>query len=293
MKTRVLIHLLASVSILTAACTKNDSKAITQASETLSVSPLTTLAVTPTPNQVLDLSLWKLSVPVDANGGNTGAATTISNNSLLHGYSSSYFYVLDSPYTNVVRFWCPVNGATTTPGSGSDHPRTELQETPLTWYTQDQPGITGETIGGRLSAVVSVKQFPDTADVIIGQIHGAGTVASGYPFVMLHIRNDSVIAYVKGDTVGNAGTVHATLLTNVALGAQVTYSIVDSSNNKIYITASAPGASGTGSWNTPVPTPWQTVQVRFTAGNYLQDHEPGAASSIGCKLNCYSLKITH
>lgn len=250
-------------------------------------------SVTPTPNQVLDLTKWKLSVPIDANGGNTGAATTISNTNLLNGYSSSYFYVLDSPYTNIVRFWCPANGATTSPGNGSDHPRTELIETPLLWYTQDQTGISGETIGGRLNGQISVKQFSDTADIIVGQIHGGGTVASSYPFVMLHVKDDSVFAVVKGDTVGNANTLKYTLLRNYTLGSKITFSIVDSTNNKLYFTASSSGATGPGSWNTPVPSKWNTVQVRFSAGNYLQDHQPGAASSVGSKVNAYYYTIIH
>ncbi|TZF82655.1 polysaccharide lyase family 7 protein [Pedobacter sp. BS3] len=253
-----------------------------------------TVNTNPSPYDVLNLgSIWKLSVPVDANGGNTGAATTISNTKLKNGYTSEYFYTIDSPYNNVVRLWCPVNGATTSPGSGSDHPRTELIEYPLLWYTQDQSGISGETIGGRLDAQVAVKQFSSTGDIIIGQIHGGGTIASSYPFVMLHARHDTVIVYVKGDTVGNAGTVKNVLLKNVALGAKITFSITDSTNNKLYFKASAPGATGTGQWNTDVPANWRHVQVRFSAGNYLQDHDPNAPDSQGSKVNVYSLKITH
>lgn len=248
----------------------------------------------PSPYSVLQLgSIWKLSVPVDANGGNSGAATTVSNNRLRDGYSSDYFYTIDSPYTNVVRLWCPVNGATTTPGAGSDHPRTELAEYPMTWYTEDQSNISGETIGGRLTAVVSVKQHSPVGDIIIGQIHGAGTIASGYPFVMLHIRHDSLIAYVKGDTVGNGGTVKSLLLKNIELGTKINFTITDSADNNIYFHASASGSTGSGLWHTPVPAPWRTVQLRFSAGNYLQDHDINASGSLGSKVNLYSLQIVH
>jgi len=291
MKKRVSPLLCAAVTLLLSACSKKSSLTNENAASTGSVD--VSASVTPMPNQVLNLTKWKLSVPVDASGGNAGAATTISISSLLAGYNSSYFYVLDSPYTNIVRFWCPANGATTSPGSGSDHPRTELIETPLLWYTKNQTGISGETIGGRLNAQISVKQHSDVQDIIVGQIHGGGTVASSYPFVMLHVKNDSVFAVVKGDTVGNANTLKYTLLRNYTLGSKITFSIVDSTNNKLYFTASSAGATGPGSWNTPVPSKWTTVQLRFSAGNYLQDHQPSAANNVGSKVNAYYYTIIH
>jgi hypothetical protein len=137
------------------------------------------------------------------------------------------------------------------------------------------------------------KQFSSTGDVIIGQIHGAGTPASSYPFVMLHAMNDSIVAVVKGDTVGNTGTKRYTLLRNVTLGAKISFSIVDSTNSHIYFSASCTGATGKGSWNTAVPANWKTVLVRFQVGNYLQDHDLSAASSLGSKVNLYSLKVMH
>jgi len=286
--------LLISMGIVLSACTKNTDSHNQIAIKNSANTGQSEDIIKPLPYAVLQLGdIWKLSVPVDANGGNTGSATTISNNKLKQGYSSDYFYTVDSPYTNVVRLWCPVNGATTTPGQGSDHPRTELAEYPLTWYSEDQAQIIGEIIGGRLTAVTAVKQHGPSADIIIGQIHGAGSVASGYPFVMLHLRHDSIIAYVKGDTVGNAGTVKSVLLKNVALGTKIHYSITDSTDNHIYFKVTAAGATGTGTWNAVVPEPWKTVQLRFSAGNYLQDHDPNAPASMGSKVNLYSLHIDH
>jgi hypothetical protein len=272
------------------ACTKKDTATLSSSDITLMATAATT---NPSPYTVLNLdTFWKLSVPIDSNGSNTGPATTISRTKLAAGYSSNYFTTMDSPYTNIVRLWCPVNGATTTPGSGSDHPRTELIEnTP--WYTKNQAAISKETIGGRLDVVMAIKQFSSTNDIIIGQIHGGGKVASSYPFVMVHINNDSLVAWVKGDTTTNNNTKHYTLLRNVKLGTKIAFSITDSTNNKIYFRASASGASGTGAWNIAVPIPWAAVQVRFQTGNYLQDHDLSAASSPGSKINLYSVKITH
>lgn len=279
------------VLIAGAACTKKDSPTLSGSNITLMITAAT---ANPSPYAVLNLgTIWKLSVPVDKDGGNTGPATTISNNKLADGYSSNYFSTIDSPYTNIVRLWCPVNGATTTPGSGSDHPRTELIEYPSLWYTKNQTAISGETIGGRLDILFAVKQFSSTNDIIIGQIHGGGTLASGYPFVMVHINNDSLVAWVKGDTTTNTGTKHYTLLRNIKSGTKISLSITDSTNNRIYFRAAASGAKGTGTWNTTVPAAWAAVQVRFQTGNYLQDHDLSAASTSGSKVNLYSVKITH
>jgi hypothetical protein len=273
------------------ACTKKDTTTLSSSNITLMTTAVT---AKPSPYTVLNLgAIWKLSVPVDKDGGNTSQATTIGNNKLADGYSSNYFSTMDSPYTNIVRLWCPVNGATTTPGSGSDHPRTELIEYPALWYTKNQTAISGETIGGRLDVVFAVKQFSSTNDIIVGQIHGGGTVASSYPFVMVHINNDSLVAWVKGDTTTNTGTKHYTLLRKIKLGTKISLSITDSTNNKIYFRAVASDASGTGTWNTAVPAVWAAVQVRFQTGNYLQDHDLSAASTLGSKVNLYSVKITH
>lgn len=284
----------ALVLLTTLSCTKEEESNSTLILPRLSLSKLAADASKQSPYDVLHLDgKWKLSVPVDANGGNIGAATTISNSKLAEGYADKYFYTLDAPYSNVVRLWCPVNGATTSPGSGSDHPRVELNEHPLYWYTKAQAGISSAIVGGRMDVVLSIKQFSATGDIIIGQIHGAGTPASGYPFVMVHAMGDSIVAVVKGDTVGNLGTRKFTLLRNVGLGEQISFSIVDSSNNHIYFTAACKGATGKGSWHTAVPANWKTVQVRFQVGNYLQDHDVSAPDNVGSKVNLYSLRVVH
>ena len=251
------------------------------------------------PDQVVNLSPWHLYLPQDINGENILAAISIDSATLLANYTSTYFKwdTLASGDT-VIRFWCPIDGATTTPGTGSDHPRTELQENQV-WY------LSPTGVAGRLNATVSVGQFPpDTADIIIGQIHGGSSKtfkAGSYPFVMLHAKHDSVEAYVKGDTVGNSGTSHAILLKGVALGKKITYSIVDSAGH-IKITASAPGSTGPGAWDTLVPPIWASspsIPVHFAAGDYSQElkftgpSDTLPNSAYGGRLYMYNLTITH
>jgi len=229
------------------------------------------------PDSVLNLTSWTLTLPINSNGLEQEGTKCISitNQALNAGYTSKYFYV--SADTGIT-FWCPIDGATTSPGVGSDHPRTELVE------------ITNRALGqyASLSAIAAVKQYPSkTNDIIIGQIHG-GAAFSYAPFVMLHATAGNIIAYVKGDTTGNAGTTKYTLLQNVNIGAKVSYSIASDSTT-IYFTASCPGATGTGKWSTPIPPTWAGLPVRFSAGDYVQD--TGISSIDGGMITFYQLLI--
>lgn len=235
---------------------------------------------TRTPNQVLDLGPWNLTLPVDANGGTTGRAATV-HSPLRSGYSSAWFYTTPAPADSSVRFWCPSNGATTSPGVGSDHPRTELHED-YVWPMN---------LGGSLTATMQVLQYPPlTRDIVIGQIHGGGTTYGSVPFVLLHIMGGSVTVSIKTGTASSAPYLHGNLISNVALGAKISYGIVTDGRN-ITITASAPGALGSGRYVVPVPTPWLTIPVHFSAGDYVQDIS--ANPTDGGLVAFYRLRISH
>ncbi|MBO2011521.1 polysaccharide lyase family 7 protein [Hymenobacter negativus] len=257
-------------------------------------------AQTLTPQQVLvDLSPWKLTLPVDDTGGTAGKAASVSSAKLVAGYSNpSYFHTIALGSTNHVEFWCPSNGATTSPGTGSDHPRTELLEA-NGWRISR---------GGTLFARAQVLQYPpSTGDIIIGQIHGGAVTENGVttsyasaPFVMLHVRNGQMFIVVKGTTSGNTGTVQKTLFTNVALNQKIVYKL-RTDGTRIYVAASCanatpdpsltPTASGTVSWSVLVPTPWQGLPVRFAAGAYVQD--VSSSSTDGGRMAFSELTLTN
>jgi|GEM_PF-3094233 len=237
-----------------------------------------TLAAAQTPHQVLNLAAWKLTLPVDGNGNTTGPAATIANGPLVGGYAhAQYFYVKPTEPT-VVQFWCPSNGATTTPGVGSDHPRTELLEN----------GGWRLGRGGTLFARAQVLKYPPgQRDIIIGQIHGGkvteNNVVTDYssaPFVMLHVKNGQLFVVVKTSTSGSAGTTQ-TLFTNVGLGKKLVYKLrTDGTRISVYASCvdatpdpalPPPSASGTVGWSMLVPPNWVNKPVRFAAGAYVQD----------------------
>lgn len=233
----------------------------------------------PVPSNVLPLTNLTLTLPINDSGKEQmfTKAVNIKSTVLNNGYTSKYFYT--APDSGVA-FWCPIDGATTSPGVGTDHPRCELVD-PFLW-TMDK--------GGTLSATLAVNQTPgNKQDIIIEQIHGGGT-ASAAPFVMLHYTAGNLVCFVKGELTGNTGTVKSTLLTKVALNTRIACSI-STNGTDITVKAAAAGAIGTGSWTTPVPTAWSGVPVHFSAGDYVQD--TGASSTDGGKVTFYKLSIAY
>ncbi|PSL48885.1 alginate lyase [Chitinophaga niastensis] len=232
------------------------------------------------PGTVLDLHPWYLILPVNSNNqeGIGKKAIQISNTALLAGYTSKYFHSAEG---GGVTFWCPINGATTTPGAGfgSDHPRTELTES-YNWNL-------GKT--ATLEGIVAINKYPATTKtIIIAQLHGGGNYKA-VAFVMLVARAGTITAYVKNTPRGDVGMQHIVLLQNVAMNAKISYSI-HADAQRINFTVTAPGA-GSEQWSAPIPSAWAKQTVHFSAGDYVQ--AVGNSSTDGGMVTYYKLKISH
>lgn len=121
------------------------------------------------PAQVLNLTDWKLTIPVKNLDKPTGDALQIAGHKLASFQLDPWFIV--QPSCKGVRFRAPVNGVTT---KGSKYPRSELRE---------------RTDGGRSNASWSsnvgthtmtireaITHLPaQKPDVVAGQIHNAGS----------------------------------------------------------------------------------------------------------------------
>lgn len=117
-----------------------------------------------TNSDLFDLSNWKLTLPVDAESGNTGKAAEVKK---LSGYEDPvYFY---DATDGAMVFRANAEGATT---SGSTYARCELRErdngTDAYWNLNE---------GGTLTATLKVDEVPTLNDgsagrIIVGQIHG-------------------------------------------------------------------------------------------------------------------------
>ncbi|OCX51794.1 hypothetical protein BEL04_17430 [Mucilaginibacter sp. PPCGB 2223] len=271
-----------------ASCSKNQtvqSNAQNDAATVMS-NPQNHAESTLLPKDILNLGPWTLTLPIDNSGSNTGAAITVDSTTLKNGYTSQWLYTsADSGVT----FWCPTDGATTTPGTGSDHPRTELHENRL-WTVAEK---------GKLQATLIINQYPpDTPSMTIGQIHGGGTWGS-VPFVLLHIKSGTIYGTVYQALTGSADSLH-TFIKNVALSSKIYYSIYTNGATVYFniIVTPVSGSPTTLTWNTPVPAAFKgSVLVHFSAGDYITRHNPGDGlfpnSTIGGKLTMYSLAITH
>jgi hypothetical protein len=212
---------------------------------------------------------WKLTLPVASDKG-TAASVSPADGAppwLVRGDDGS------------VTFWAPVRGATT---PHSEHARTELVS-----LRAFQAGAGRHT----LRASLSVGQVPkQNQDIIIGQIHGAGDISS-VPFVMLHYTAGTVHLVVKQERSGSTSQKYG-LISGVPLGARFDYSINDTGDGNISV--SATDGSTTRTATAPVPPAFRDATVRFQAGDYQQADANGSGSvDDGARVTFYALDETH
>ncbi len=114
---------------------------------------------------------------------NAIGAGTISSLLLSSGYSFYPYFYANADKNIVLR--APANGATTTPGCGSDHVRTEMIEG-YDGPDSDQKGNWKYNTGGKLTGDVQINQVVKGEKVIFAQLHAAGAP----PFVGVYYYPD-------------------------------------------------------------------------------------------------------
>ncbi len=227
------------------------------------------------PSSILNLSHWKLTLPVDEHHGTSGEAAEISTRDLLNGYRSGYFCANPA---GGVKFWAPVDGATT---DGSEYPRSELR------YMIDpddhRVNWAPDETSARLSARLVVERVPSsTRKVVVGQIHGFETKV----YVMLryqyHPESDSgsVAAMVNEDPSSPHGTNYGEVF-GLPNGQPFTYSIAVANRE---ITVKVNGHPLTAFH---VQHGWLHVPMYFKAGSYTL--ASGSSSTDGGRVTIYSL----
>jgi hypothetical protein len=233
-----------------------------------------------TPSNRLDLSGWKITLPVDSSGGFSGGAYEVRN---LQNYEhNSYFY---DDATGAVVFNAPVNGATT---SGSSFARSELRE-----MNGSSLAAWNLNTGGYMSATLEVDRVPvldngNLGRVIIGQIHGQDEelVRLYWDNNRLYFQNDRAgpddeeMRFEFRDANGQAP--------NVSLNERFSYSIYakgDTLTVKIY----ADGKEYTST--SRINDSWDNDTFYFKAGMYLGvTDEQGSGSG---QASFYSLSYNH
>lgn len=224
---------------------------------------------------LIDLSHWKLTLPVRASEKGEGTPLEIAPSKLIAGYTHADYFRFDSDGTMV--FWCPVSGATT---ENTDYPRTELRE--MIDPTVDSVcwAAPGTHV---LTARCRVSEVPSSQKVIIGQIHGYSGKAN--PLIKLQFFKGRIEALVKEKA--KKGKDIKLTLTDVGVEKDFDYEIRLQDG---LLSVSVNGATKTVNVFEKDPE-WASQSLYFKAGAYVQDNE-GPASE-GARVSFSKLMVSH
>jgi hypothetical protein len=222
----------------------------------------------------INLSHWKLTLPVDAAGKTDGNAVEVSAAQLTAGYKGDHFY---SDSDGAIVFWCPVNGATT---EGTEFPRSELRE----MLDARDPSVNWPTQGTHiLEARCRVMEVPSNPKVVIGQIHSYSGKAK--PLIKLQYFKGRIEALVKASPT--AGSDRKLTFPAVGLNSDIAYQI-KLQDGLLSITVNGMTQTENIVEN---DAGWANQTFYFKAGVYPQDND-GAASE-GSRVAFSMLKVSH
>ncbi|HKE46448.1 MAG TPA: polysaccharide lyase family 7 protein [Rhodanobacteraceae bacterium] len=227
------------------------------------------------PSSVLNLTHWKLTLPVDSHNGTSGEAAEVEAPDLADGYRSGYFCVNPA---GGVKFWAPVDGATT---DDSEYPRSELRY--MLDPNDDNANWAPDNDNASLSARLLVERVPtSTQKVVIGQVHGFQTNAWIKLRYQYHASSHtgSIAALVNQDPSSSNST-NVGEIYNLPNGEALSYSITVASRE---ITIKVNGRLLT---SFHVQSGWLHVPMYFKAGSY--DQASGSNSTDGGRVTFYSL----
>lgn len=231
------------------------------------------------PGGNFDLSNWKITLPVDANGSFGGNAMEVKNLSTYQ--HSKYFYTAAD---GAMTFVAPVEGATT---SGSSYARSELREMNGTanaaWNLKT---------GGFMSATLEVDAAPNRdgmgGRIIVGQIHGQDD-----ELVRLYWENGKL--YFANDQAGSNNSETKFYFVNasgqqpsVSLDERFSYTI-NAKSETLEVTVFADGQiyKSVSTLNSV----WQSDTFYFKAGAYLGANETNG-TGYG-QTSFYALTFNH
>lgn len=230
------------------------------------------------PAELFDLRPYRLGLPVDRDGRSRGEAATVSNAELVGppGYQSDYFHLQSD---GALVFHAPSNGATTSPGVGSDHTRSELREL---YRGKDSTEWTNR-IGGTLRADCLVRRTAlRAATTVIGQIHGLDSMMMTLAFRPKTGRVSAVVL----DAPHASGTREIVLAEGVSTGDRLRYTI-QWIGRTLSITVNGHTE------NLSTSAAWDGVPVYFKAGAYSTAPASGNLPLDATEVWFYALQIQH
>lgn len=223
----------------------------------------------------IDLSHWKLTLPVRASEKSGGNPLEIEPSKLIAGYTHADYFHIHPDGTMV--FWCPVSGATT---ENTDYARTELRE----MLDPGDDNVCWAAPGTHvLNARCRVSEVPSSQKVIIGQIHGYS--GKGNPLIKLQFFKGRIEALVKEKAT--KGKDLKLTFNDVGLDKDFDYEIRLQDG---LLRVSVNGASQMVNVFEKDPE-WASQSLYFKAGAYVQDNE-GPASE-GARVSFSKLTVSH
>jgi hypothetical protein len=231
---------------------------------------------------------YYLGLPIDVYGGTGGAngdqfaEQNINSSTLAGGFSDPYFYLNSS---NQMVFTAPSNGATSSPGVGTNDVRSELREE---YYGAGYSNGSDwdSTIGGTLTASCVVNATSvDTDEATIGQIHG-----QNQPFVLLKYlpASNSIGVSILTTNTTNSGSTTTTMATGITLGTTINYKL-QFSGSTVTVTVNGNTQSFT------VDSSWTGAGngVYFKLGAYSGAPNTGNPAGDETQVTFSSFSVTH
>lgn len=232
-----------------------------------------------TPDPMIDLSTWNLSVP------EPGQPAQISTQQLNNGYRSRYFRRnADGSLT----FWAPVTGGTT---AGSSYPRSELRET----HRDGRPAFwTYEQSNDQLAAILTVERLPSEQKLIVGQIHSKDEPGSMRdPLLKIRYRKVDGIGRLEAvvrQRPGENDSRSTVLLDDLKPGQRFGYRIDLNKRGLLQVAASRENGDSS-TFSQRLDPRWKRQSLYFKAGVYVLDNR--GPSSEGGRVTFHWLRGVH
>jgi hypothetical protein len=223
----------------------------------------------------IDLSHWKLTLPVGASETAAGQPMEISAAQLSAGYTNAEYFHRGADGQLV--FWCPVTGART---ENTDYSRCELREV----VNPADDNVCWSARGTHtMDASCRVMEVPSGQKVVIGQIHGYSGKAS--PLIKLQFFKGRIEALVK-DKARKGRDIKLTF-PEVGLNKDFDYQI------KLHDGVLSITVNGTTQSENvfKLDPSWAAQTLYFKAGVYPQDNEGPATE--GARVSFSKLKVSH
>lgn len=212
-----------------------------------------------TPEQILHLGKWDLTLPVSDSTGEKEALQAIRGDTLSKGYTSNYFYAGNDGGVYI----CP---------------RCALSENPSAHFNIHTPS--------RLSATVSIQQLPqDAPPVTVGQIRGRGNVVMLQLIYTYDLGSHTGKLSVKMYNASGSDQKTFDLASHIPLNWKFNYVVELGIKQQLQV--SMPGVTPI---QIPIDPSWEGQQLYFQVGNDVL----GAASiDDGAIMSFYTLKAEH